>query len=426
MTTYGQIFFSKENFFGAKTGDTDISLTAGLISAIYSMTAETQQQKITELELEDVRNVFNELPGEKLFIITVDKRMDISDADDMLAEMSDRFLAKYGDITMDGMILSDFEPEVDDIVADRLWYNTVQAKPNPPDYLIFLFLLASMIWYPLWLLDGQKRIIDPLNEAYDNSFLELIGMSILFGIILTGPILLAIQILKRYPTLQQPFKYTYEFLRRPTRGGYAEMLPAWFIVFPIFSMGLFFSIVRYGRGIQYGLKAQPFAKEFDKVIEQNGVFVFWRYVYLFVVLYVLTWYIILPGIVGLLTGELNWRFIKSSWILIGMSFIALLPAHIMAGLIFQENVGFHPGDPSRAADEGTGLPFLFKVTIPINLSLFIFIFLLGVGMAQLITKHKSRYPLGFGMGLFITMSIQNFIFYLIFNSGFFGFDPLFR
>ena len=56
MTTYGQIFFSKEDFFGAQKSETDISLTAGLISAIYNMTTETQQQKITELELEDDRS----------------------------------------------------------------------------------------------------------------------------------------------------------------------------------------------------------------------------------------------------------------------------------------------------------------------------------------------------------------------------------
>ena len=120
--------FSKEDFFGAQKSETDISLTAGLISAIYNMTTETQQQKITELELEDDRSVFRELPGEKLFVITVDKRMDNSDADELLEDLSDAFMNKYGDSIVEGMILNDFEPVVDEIVNEK--YGIIQLIKN--------------------------------------------------------------------------------------------------------------------------------------------------------------------------------------------------------------------------------------------------------------------------------------------------------
>lgn len=429
MTTYGQIFYSKEAFFDAQTGDTDISLTAGLISAIYSMTTETQKQKITELELENDRSVFNELPGEKLFIITVDKRMDASDADDMLADMSKRFMEKYGEIQMDGLILSDFEPIADEIVEDRLWYNTVPPKPNKADFLVFLFLLATMIWYPYWLLDGENLIIDRLKEAYDDGFGFLILYSILFGVVLTVPITVSVLLLKRYKNLSLPFRYASEFLRRPTRGGYSEVLPSWFLFFPILISAMFVTTVRYARGIQYGLSIQPIGYAFDGVIQYEGrdplIPYFWQYVFGFLFFYLLTWYILLPVIVGLFTGDLSLQFLKSSAIIISMAMIVLLPAQIMAGLHFQHAMGFHPDDPALGGGEATTLEYLFTVIVLVNLSLFTYIFMIGVGLSQLVAKNKSRFPIGFGLGLFITMAIQNFIFYLVFNSDLWGFVPIF-
>ena len=148
--------FSKEDFFGAQKSETDISLTAGLISAIYNMTTETQQQKITELELEDDRSVFRELPGEKLFVITVDKRMDNSDADELLEDLSDAFMSKYGDSIVEGMILNDFEPVVDEIVNEKIWYNSIDKKLKVWDIITYLILIFNVIFYPSWLLEAEK------------------------------------------------------------------------------------------------------------------------------------------------------------------------------------------------------------------------------------------------------------------------------
>ena len=43
LTTYGQIFYSQE--FEETEQTVDVALTGGLMSAIYSMTSETQKEK---------------------------------------------------------------------------------------------------------------------------------------------------------------------------------------------------------------------------------------------------------------------------------------------------------------------------------------------------------------------------------------------
>ncbi|OLS23513.1 MAG: hypothetical protein HeimC2_26190 [Candidatus Heimdallarchaeota archaeon LC_2] len=418
MTTYGQIFYSKQGFFGADVGESDISLTAGLISAIYSMTSETQEQKITELELEEDRSVFREMPGEKLFIITVDKRMDTSDADDLLTEMVDRFDQKYGDIVMDGMILSDFEPIVDEIVEKKLWYNTTEKRASLKDYAVLFTLLLGAIFYPYWLLNGQENLVDPIKKALEDNIFQMILKSFILGLYTIAPISIIIYITRKYSHLNEPFRFSKEFLKRPTRGGYSELLPSWFLVFPVFSIVLFGAAIRFGRGIQYALSIQALPEKVDsKIVLSDGTQVFWTLVFIYISLYLLTWFLFLPAIIGSFTQQLNWNFLKSTWLIIGISLITLIPAQILAGVHYQESIGYHPQNEELATEEGKEIAFLFKVTLLINLSLFVFIFLVGIGISQLIKKNKGRYPVAFGFGLFMTIAIQNVLFYIIFNSG---------
>ncbi len=418
MTTYGQIFYSKQGFFGADAGESDISLTAGLISAIYSMTTETQEQKITELELEEDRSVFREMPGEKLFIITVDKRMDTSDADDLLTVLVDRFNQKYGDIVMDGMILSDFEPIVDEIVENKLWYNTAEKSASLRDIGVLLALLFGAIFYPFWLLNGQENIADPIKDALDDSTIQLILQSLVLGIFTVVPIFLIVFLINRYSKLDEPFKFSKEFLRRPTRGGYSELLPSWFLVFPVFSIALLVSIVRFGRGIQYALSIQALPEKVDdKIVTADGLHVFWILAALYLILYLITWFVFLPVIIGSFTQQLNWNFMKSTWMIIGISMIALLPAQIISGVHYHKAIGYHPEDEVLFKAESKEIGYLLKVTLLVNLSLFVFIFLVGIGISQLIRKNKGRYPVAFGFGLFMIIAIQNILFYIIFNSG---------
>ena len=417
MTTYGQIFYSKEAFFGAVAGDTDISLTAGLISAIYNMTAETQQQRITELELENLRSVFKELPGEKLFIITVDKRMDTDDADDMLADLSTRFVDQYGDRAVDGMILNDFEPTVNEVVDRRLWYNIAPRKPKLLDLLPFLAVLFCSFFYPKWLLQGETTIIHPLQVAYQDGFFPMLLKALIIGVETIGPIVVTMFLLKAFPNFQLIFKFIGEFLRRPTRGGYAEVLPWWFLSIPLITSLAFISVVRFGRGLQYALTAQAFIDSLDvDIVNINHQGIFWYYGITYLIIYLITWFIIFPFLVGLITDQLSRQWFKSSMILISIAFIPFLISHIIAGVRYQNWVNFHPGDFTYG-QESTGLRFLFMVTLPINLFLFLFIFVLGVGMSQLVKKNRDRYPIGFGISIFFTFALQNILFFLLFNSG---------
>jgi hypothetical protein len=416
MTTYGQIFYSKQGFFGAEAGESDISLTAGLISAIYSMTTETQDQKITELELEQDRSVFRELPGEKLFIITVDKRMDTSDADDLISVLVDRFNQKYGDVVMDGMILSDFEPIVDEIVEEKLWYNTTEKTANLKDYGVLLAVMLGAIFYPYMLLNGQDTYVDPLKNALEDGFVDLLLQSLLLGVLTILPISLITYITMKFSKLGETFKFTKEFLRRPTRGGYSEVLPNWFLMFPVIAITLFVATIRFGRGIMYAVSLQALPDFLDNTILYNGNQVFWLLVYIYIACYLFSWFVIFPGIIGIFTQELNWRFIKSSWIVIGISLLAFLPGQIISGIYYQQAIGFHPLNQDAYKVEAVSLEFLFKVTLLGNLFLFLFIFLLAIGISQLITENKGRYPIGLGLGLFVTIAIQLTLFWFIFNS----------
>ena len=423
MTTYGQIFFSKEDFFGAQKSDTDISLTAGLISAIYNMTTETQQQKITELELEDDRSVFRELPGEKLFVITVDKRMDNSDADELLKDLSDAFMNKYGDSIVEGMILNDFEPVVDEIVNEKIWYNSIDKKLKIWDIITYLILIFNVIFYPSWLLEAEQNIVSPILGALEGSVIDIIAQGLIVGLLTTLPLISLIYFNKKSNS-SLIFKFGKEFLRRPTRGGYAEQLPIWFLVLPFAIILSVFSIVRFGRGLQYALTVQLWPELYESlVLNSQGESLLWEGVFIFLFFYAITWFFIFPLIIGLVTGDMSKRWFKSSSLLIGYSMIIHLPTHILGGVFYQELMGYSPNDLGLWSLEVTGLEYLFEVLLPINLFLFIYFYYLATGLNQLITKNKRRYPIALVISFFGVLGIQNLIMYILFRTDIYG--PLF-
>ncbi len=422
MKTYGTIQFSKDGFFGIQESSSDISLTAGLISAIYNLTEETQQQKIENLELEHVRSLFKEIPGESLFVITVDKRMDEGDAQDLLSSLTESFVNKYGEIEVDGMVLDDFEPLVDNIVEDKLWYNSTVNRLGFMDYITFLTLVFSAIFYPYWLLNGKQNIIEPLMKALDTSIINVVITSLILFVITILPATINVLLLKKYPNMKLPFLYASELLARPTRGGYAEMLPSWFLTFPVIVTSLFISVIIIGRGIQFSLTVIIFNDNVVRrwIIEGTNRPVFWYYISYFLIFYVITWYIIFPVITGVITSDLSWNWMKSNAIIISIALIAFIPAQFMAGMIYHTFIGIHPDNNTLFSIEVTSLTYKFLVTYPINFFLFLYIFVLGVSLSQLVKINKSRFPLGFGFSLFVTLAIQDLIFWLIFYSGWFG------
>ncbi len=420
MTTYGSIFYSKETFFDYEGTGSDISLTAGLISAVYNLTQETQKQKIEELDLEDSKSLFKELPGEKLFIITVDKRMDYGDAHDMLDKLSEGFIDKYGDIEMDGLILSDFEPVADEIVEDQLWHNTTVNKIGLMDYLTILMIAFSMAFYPFWLLKGEVNIVNPLEAAYDNGIGNLILNALLIGAITVLPVALSIFMMRRYTNPKLIFRYIFEFLTRPTRGSYAEGLPRWFVAIPFLSGLLFISVIYYGRGIQYSLKIITIGQRLLRWKTDSGMNIFDIYMAYFLFFFFLTWYIFFPSLIGLLTGNFSKKWLKSSSIVIGSSIFVYVPAQFLSGYIYSVAMNFHPNDSVLFSIEADSLTYLFVVILPTNLFLFLFIYFLGIGMNQLVRSNREKFPIAFGISLFLTMALQQVIFWFFFKSELFG------
>ncbi len=423
MTTYGQIFFSKEDFFNNEKSETDISLTAGLISAIYNMTTETQQQKITELELEDDRSVFKELPGEKLFVITVDKRMDNSDADDLLDELAEAFKKKYGDEIVDGMILNDFEPVADEIVSRKIWYNTISKKLSLKDIFGSIALIFGFIFYPMWFLEAENNIINPLKNSLIDGFGGFLMMALLIGILTCVPFIVIFYFSKN-TKVGLLFKFGYEYLRRPTRGGYAEQLPIWFLIFPIGIIITISSIVRYGRGLQYALTVQLWPELYESlVLNSQGESLLWEGVFIFLIFYSVSWFIIFPTLIGLITGDLSKRWYTSSITIMGYSSIIHIPTHILGGVFYHKLMGYSVDDLGIFNLEVSSLEYLFEVTLPINLFLFLYFYYLATGLNQLITKNRKRYPIALVLSFFAVLGLQNLMMYLLFRTDLYG--PLF-
>ncbi|MHA1258170.1 MAG: hypothetical protein ACTSRO_00785 [Candidatus Heimdallarchaeaceae archaeon] len=148
LTTYGQIFYSQE--FEKTEEAVDVALTGGLMSAIYSMATETQREKISEFELVTSRIIFQEERSDLLFVLTVDKRMDIQDTYELLEMISKRFFEKYGEIRIDGLVLTDFEEDATKIIYKKLWYlDTKKRKFRVWEYLATIFIALALSWYSL-------------------------------------------------------------------------------------------------------------------------------------------------------------------------------------------------------------------------------------------------------------------------------------
>lgn len=415
--TYGTIFYSK--VFEKTGAKSDISLTSGLISAIYSMTAETEGEKIENLDLEEVRTLFQEEQGEKLFILTLDKRMDTQDAKDMLDDIIDRFKNKYGDKEIDGAVFNDFETEVDEVVAERLWYNNVSPQPKVLDIFPFLALMFSAFFYPQQLIDGQNRIIGPITSAFASSgIFGLLLQSFIIGLKLVLPIVVDYYLLKKLPNMKGVLRYTLEYLHRPTRGSYAEILPWWFLAIPVLTATMLISSVRYSRGIYYSLFSQTIGYNVESIttFANSGKTALWYGMYIFIALFLLTWLVLFPLIVGFISGNFNWQFMKSMGTVMGISLLFFVPANIFSGIIYQTLLGFHPEDISIYPQELITLNYIILVMIPTFLCLLAFAYYMGIGGNQLIKENRSRYPVALTVGILTILALQKILFWYVFNS----------
>ncbi len=419
MTTYGSIFFSKQ--FTIKEQGTDISLTAGLISAVYSMTTETEGEKIENLDLQNVRTIFKEREGDVLFILTLDKRMDEGDAQDLLSEFMTRFKKKYGKVEIDGRVLSDFEPIVDEVVEEKLWYNNVPEKPAlASTTLAFLSLFFAFFWYPMLFLAsfGNFNIKDNLLYALSLGILPFIQLLLTYSLFIVIPGLLIYFFIKRSEEVKSTLRFVSEYISRPTRGAYSEILPWWFTLFAIGPVILNFTVVIYGRGFFYFLNYNTLSEGSIQANEANaGYFEFWASLYILVFNIVFSWLVLQPLIIGLMTDNLTKNFMNSSILLSGISLIFYSFGQFFAGTVYQELVGFSPQYEALAKKEATTFKFFFLVSLPVFLVFFIIVFMNGIGFSKLIKRNQNRYPIAYAVSVFIVLMYQLFWFMFIFLSG---------
>ena len=257
----------------------------------------------------------------------------------------------------------------------------------------------------------------------EGSIIDIIIQGLIIGLLTTLP-LISLIFFNKKSNSSLIFKFGKEFLRRPTRGGYAEQLPIWFLVLPFAIILSVFSIVRFGRGLQYALTVQLWPELYESlVLNSQGESLLWEGVFIFLFFYAITWFLIFPLIIGLVTGDMSKRWFKSSSLLIGYSMIIHLPTHILGGVFYQELMGYSPNDLGLWSLEVTGLEYLFEVLLPINLFLFIYFYYLATGLNQLITKNKRRFPIALVISFFGVLGIQNFIMYILFRTDIYG--PLF-
>ena len=118
------------------------------------------------------------------------------------------------------------------------------------------------------------------------------------------------------------------------------------------------------------------------VVNREGESLLWEGVYIFLVFYTISWFVIFPLIIGAITGDVSKRWLKSSITIIGYSTIIHLPTHIMGGVVYHELVGFNPENGGLFGSQVTTLEYLFVVTLPVNLFLFLYFYYLATGLNQ--------------------------------------------
>ncbi len=422
MTTYGQIYFSHEFVAGQ---DVDVALTGGLISAIYSMTAETQREKISEMDLEQNKIIFRELKDNLLFILTVDKRMDEKDANGLLTALADRFFERYEGRQIEGMILSDFEPDVLEITSDRIWYANAPRMPKPLDWVAML-VTSMCIWYYGWLLAGFGSLItDEILDSTGDGIWSFLWTSLVSGAYILIPGAIAGVSISYSEYVRASYRFAMEFWRRPTRASYVELFPK------ILMAPIFFAVVA-GASWTWNFGVFYHELSFDPLIEsyktsasgyvplERSLFglIKWQESYYFDaafmgILALLVWIFVFPIVLQVVLGEpeFYWKAV----------FIVAVSAHILAFAMllgsceFAQIVGLHPSDTEMFSSETRTLRFLFVNQLPLNITFFAFFLVMGMGLARLPKGKGQRIPfiLAFAASAMLILVIHRFLQYYL-------------
>ncbi|MFW9852364.1 MAG: hypothetical protein ACFFDS_05450 [Candidatus Thorarchaeota archaeon] len=430
LTTYGQIFYSQE--FEKTEEAVDVALTGGLMSAIYSMASETQREKISEFEMVTSRVVFQEEESDLLFVLTVDKRMDTKDTEDLLDMIAKRFFEKYGEVRIDGLVLSDFEVDATEIIYKKLWYlDTQKRKFRIWDYLATIFVALTISWYTMIIFGSPpfKGMPDfDIKTFIWNGLLEKLTMGIvdfiLYLLLLIAVIAIpaiVVYLLFKFTHVKDIFRFSRDYILRPTRASYAELLPNYFLISILVSFIVYLSIMCFAGGYFVELRVYPLSPgnliggldaDFDFLtfnIHESDVgdqiligTVTW-----------FSWVFVFPLIYSALLGERKkWGNIyKNAMFISSIAIFLLLIGSMFGGTTYLEAIGLHPGE-AIFAEESLHLTYQLAVQIPLNIFLVIFLLFLGIGVNR-ITPSKTRVPSLFAIAvsIYLTLIIQRLFFF---------------
>ncbi len=413
LTTYGQIFYSQE--FGTEE-TVDVALTGGLMSAIYSMASETQRENITEFEMLTSRIKFREAKDDLLFVLTVDKRMDVKDVDDLLDQISKRFFEKYGEIRVDGLILSDFEEDVTEIINKKLWYlETPKRKFRFFDIVSLLLVSVIIGWYTYLTFNIPSFVWQPLLKRITSTTDFILYLLILIGAFSLPGILM--YFLLKYSNVKDLFRFSKDYLTRPTRASYAELLPNYFLYTVFLSYVIYFSFMVFAKAYFSEITAFPlypgavlgskFAHPFsftnltasdigDQVL--IGSFTWFSWVILCPIIYAL----IIGG-----KGKEKWAVLRNSIFIASIAITVLLGCLVVGGVIYLESVGFHPTNPILFAQDVDKLLYQFVARFPLNIFFYGFLLFLGIGINR-VTPPETKVSslLGIWVSIYLTLIIQ--------------------
>jgi len=430
LTTYGQIFYSQE-FEERQEDAVDVALTGGLMSAIYSMASETQREKISEFELVTSRIIFQEEENDLLFVLAVDKRMDIKDTEDLLNLIAKRFYEKYGERRIDGIVLDEFEADATEIIYKKLWYlDTQKRKFRIWDYLATLFVALTLSWYSL-LIFGSPPFMG--MSAFDiRTFIwdELLGslsspvamfLNILYLIAVIAIPAIAIYLLFKFTYVKDTFRFAKDYLMRPTRASYSELLPNYFLINILTSFIVYVSFMLFAGGFFSELTVYPLIPG-GLISGLDEEFNFTNFStsdvgdqMLLGIIAWFTWVFIFPLIYSLLLGEKKvGKIYRNAVFISSIAIFLLIVCYIFGGSKYLEAIGYNPGSAAFGAEQ-LQIKYQLIASIPLNIFFYGFLLFLGIGVNR-VTPSKTRIPSIFAVGVAIysTLIIQRLVFFLLY------------
>lgn len=426
LTTYGQIFYSQE--FEKTEEAVDVALTGGLMSAIYSMATETQKERISEFEMVTSRILFQEEENDLLFVISVDKRMDTKDTQELLDLIAKRFYEKYGEVRVDGLVLTDFEADATEIIYKKLWYlDTQKRKFRIRDYLATFFVALTLCWYSLLIFgsppfkgmtdfDIRTFIWDDLLGSLSNP--AALTLNILFLIAVIAIPAIAIYLLFKFTYVKDTFRFAKDYLTRPTRASYSELLPNYFLINILTSFLVYVSFMLFAGGFFSELTVYPLfpggligglTEEFDftnfatsDIGDQMFIGIFAWF----------TWVFIFPLIYSLLLGEKKWwKIYRNAVFIASIAVFIFMIGYVFGGIKYLEAIGFNPTSSSFGVEQRE-IKFQLLARIPLNIFLYGYLLFLGIGVNR-VTPSKTRIPSIFAVAvaIIITLIIQRLVFF---------------